>query len=320
MLIGVPRETTPDEARVAASPSAVRALRAAGHEVLVEQSAGVPSGWTDDDYIRGGAEIAPTAEELWHRAELVWKVARPAGHELRLLRAGQRVFALLHVGEALPLGVIPLPAERCRAADGSFPVLAAMSGIAGRLAVEAASVALARANGGRGLLLGGVPGVPPAEVVVLGAGVAGTGAAAIAAAMGASVTLLDTELGRLRAVTGLHGIPGLRTLVASAHAVERALALADVVVAAVRDGGERAPRVATRAHLALMQPGAVVVDLSVTDGGAFESTVPTTLAAPSTVVDGVVHIGVPNFAGGVPRTASLALSQAALPFVLEAAG
>lgn len=307
MHIGIPRETGPQEGRVAATPSAVRALVAAGHVALVEMDAGLAAGLSDDDYLRAGAEIVPTAEELHHRAALVWRVLRPEGHARSLLRPGQVVAALLHQGEALPEGVDALALE-------GFPeVLAAMSEIAGRLAIEAASAALQRQNGGRGLLLGGVPGVPRAHVVVLGAGTAGRGAATLAAAMGADVTVLDVDLGRLRA------LPGLRTLLATPHTIERTCADADVVVGAVRDAAGRAPRLLTRAHLALLQPGAVLVDLSVTDGGAFASTEPTTLESPTRVVDGVVHVAVPNFAGGVPRTASPALAQAALPHVLARA-
>ncbi len=310
MHIGIPRETGPQEGRVAANPSAVRTLVAAGHLVLIEQGAGLASGFGDDDYIRAGAEIAPTAEEVYDRATLLWKVLRPSAHEATLLRPGHTVAALLHQGPPLPEGVRGVALER--AGDGR--VRAAMSDIAGRLAVEAASVALQRHHGGRGLLLGGVPGVPRASVVVLGAGIAGRGAAGLASALGADVTVLDTDLGALRA------LPRLRTLLATPHAVERATAEADVVIGAVRDGDGAAPRLLTRAHLALLQPGTVLVDLSITDGGAFESTALTSLAAPSVVVDGVVHIGVPNFAGGVPRTASLALGQAALPFLLDLAG
>lgn len=309
MYIGIPRETGPQEGRVAASPSAARSLVAGGHAVLVEQSAGLASGFGDDDYIRAGAEIVPTAEEVFDRAGLLWKVLRPSAHEATLLKPGQILAALLHRGPPLPDGVRGLALEQ--AGDGR--VLAAMSDIAGRLAVEAASVALQRPNGGRGLLLGGVPGVPRAAVVVLGAGTAGRGAASLAAAMGADVTVLDTDLGRLRA------LPHLRTLLATPHAVERATAEADVILGAVRDAAGAAPRLLTRGHLALLQPGAVLVDLSILDGGAFESSTETTLDAPSKLVDGIVHIGVPNFAGGVPRTASLALGQAALPFVLAAA-
>jgi len=303
MHIGVPRETGPQEGRVAATPSAVRALVADGHVALVEMDAGLASGLSDDDYLRAGAEIVPTAEELHDRAELVWRVLRPVGHERSLLRPGQVVAALLHDGEPLPDGVEGLALER------HPEVLAAMSELAGRLAVEAASAALQRQNGGRGLLLGGVPGVARAHVVVLGAGTAGRGAATLAAAMGADVTVLDTDLARLRA------LPGLRTLLATPHTVERSCADADVVIGAVRDGTGAAPRVMSRAHLALLQPGSVLVDLSVTDGGAFESTVPTTLEHPTRLVDGIVHVAVPNFAGGVPRTASPALAQAALPHV-----
>jgi alanine dehydrogenase len=310
MRVGIPRETGDGEGRVAAAPSAVRTLAAGGHEVWVEQAAGEASGFPDHEYIRAGATIAPTAEECFDRAELVWKVGAPDPHESTLLRPGHVVAALLHAAEPAPWRGVAL--ERARARDGSLPVLASMSEIAGRLAVDAATVALASPSGGRGILLGGVPGVQASRVVVLGAGVAGTSAARVASAVGADVQVLDVDVARLRALR----VPGVRTLLASAHEVEGALVHADVVIAAVRDDGPRCPLLATRAHLSLMQPGAVVVDLSIVDGGAFESTPVTTLDAPAQVVDGIVHIGVPNFAGGVPRTASLALSQSALPFVL----
>jgi alanine dehydrogenase len=309
--IGVLKETFVGEGRVAATPSAVRALVADGGAVFVEQGAGAASGFADDAYIQAGAEIAPTAEEVFDRAEAVWKVLPPSPHEARLLRPGQHLFALLH---RLSAGV-GTPPQGVHPHDllASEAVRAAMSEIAGRLSVEAASHALQRQNGGRGLLLGGVPGVEPAELVVIGAGVAGSGAAVLAAAVGASVRVLDTDVTRLRALAAR--VPGLRTSIATPAAVERALAFADVVIAAVRDEQGGAPRVATRDHLALMQPGSVVVDLSITDGGAFASTPVTDLEVPAVEVDGVVHIGVPNFPGAVPRTASSALSQAALPLV-----
>lgn len=314
MVIGIPRETFTGEGRVAASPSAVRALVAAGHAVWVEQSAGFASGFSDDEYIRAGASIAPTAEETLDRAGLVWKVVRPSAHEARSLRSDQRVAALFHAGPPIE-GFSPIRLERARTASGSLPVLAAMSEIAGRLAIDSATAALASPTGGRGLLLGGVPGVAPARILILGAGTAGRSAARVAHAVGADVEVLDLDVERLRALC----LPGVRTLLATPHQVERALVHADVVIAAVRSEDGTTPRVATRAHLSLMQPGAVVVDLSVLDGGAFESTPITALSQPAILVDGIVHVGVPNFAGGVPRTASLALSQAGLPFVLEAA-
>jgi alanine dehydrogenase len=312
MRVGIPRETGEGEGRVAASPSAVRSLCAAGHEVWLEQGAGAPSGFSDDEYIRAGASLAPTAEEVFDRAEAMWKVGAPSAHERTLLKASTTLLSLKHTAEDGPWRWIAL--ETARAADGSRPVLAAMSEIAGRLAVDAATVALA--SHGRGILLGGVPGVEPARVVVIGAGVAGSHAARVASAVGADVEVLDTDVSRLRALR----LPGVRTLLATAHQVERALIHADVVIAAVRHEQGGCPRVATRAHLALMQPGAVVADLSIVDGGAFESTPTTTIDAPTALVDGIVHIGVPNFAGGVPRTASLALSQAATNFVLAALG
>lgn len=315
MRISIPRESGEGEWRVAATPSAIRALVQANHEVWVEQSAGSASGFGDDEYIRAGASIAPTAEEAFGRADWVWKVLAPSPHEITLLHAGQTVAALLHASPPLPTIVQGFALERIEIA-GEHPVLAAMSEIAGRLGVEAASLALSKTRGGLGILLGGVPGVAPARVVVIGAGVAGRAAAETAVAVGADVEVLDVEVGRLRSFR----VVGARTLHATPHAIERSLVGADVVIAAVRDGSPKAPRVATRAHLALMQPGAVVVDLSIIDGGAFESTPTTTPDEPTRVVDGIVHVGVPNLAGSVPRTASVALSQASLPFLLAALG
>ncbi len=313
MIIGIPRETLPGEGRVAAIPSAVRAARSAGHVVLIEQDAGARSGFGDDEYIRAGAEIVPTAEELCDRAELVWKVLAPSAHESTLLRAGQSLLALMPDPAALPAGLHAHNGLAWPGPERDHPVRVAMSEIAGRLAVEAASHVLQQPNGGRGLLLGGVPGVPPAEVIVLGAGVAGRCATELAMAMGARVTVLDISVQALRQVR-------TTALVATPSAIERAVAQADVVIAAVRVDGARAPRLCRAAHLTLMQPGAIVVDLSIAEGGAFETTPITTLSAPSAVVNGIVHIGVPNFPGAVPRTASVALSHAWLGRALEVAG
>jgi alanine dehydrogenase len=307
MRIGIPRETWSCETRVAGTPSAVRALREAGHHVVVEQDAGAASGFTDTAYIQAGATIAPTAEELYSRAELAWKVMVPSEHERRLLRPGTRVAAWWH-RSAPPEGVSAL------ALDAHPPTRASMSVIAGRRAVEEASVLLQHHHGGRGLLLGGLPGVWPAVVVVLGAGIAGRAAASLAAAVGARVIVLDADLALLAGP----GLAGATTLVASPHHVERAVVDADVIIGAVR--GPAGPRVLSRSHLALVQPGAVLVDLAVADGGVFESTPTTTLDAPAQLVDGVVHVGVPNLAGGVGRTASLALSQASVGAILAAAG
>ena len=303
MIVGIPKETLPGEGRVACVPSGVRTLRAAGHAVLIEQDAGLRSGFGDDEYIRAGAEVVGTAEDLYERAALIWKVLAPSTYESSLFRGGQRLLALLPRGAALPKDARAVDGLLWPGPAGDFPARVAMSEIAGRLAVEAASHVLQQPNGGRGLLLGGVAGVPPAEVVILGAGVAGRGAADLALGMGARVTVLDTSLPALRALR-------TTTLVATPAAIERAIAQADVVIAAVRVPGEPAPRLCRAAHLTLMQPGAVVVDLSIAEGGAFETTPHTSLHEPSVIVNGIVHIGVSNFAGAVPRTASVALSHA----------
>lgn len=318
MRVGIPRETWGGELRVAASPSAVRALARAGHAVLVEQGAGAASGWSDDAFLAAGAELVPTAEETFARAGAVWKVHPPTTHEGRLMRAGQRLLSLGNLGPrgawpSAPDGVEHIRLERELRGDEA-PVRAAMSELAGRLAVEVAGRVLQAPAGGRGLFLGGVPGVEPARVVVIGAGVAGTAAATLVAALGAAVRVLDDDITPLRRLA--RQAPAAQTLLATEHAVERALADADVVIVAVRAAEGPSPKVATRGHLALMQPGAVVVDLSILDGGGFESTPLTDLDSPAQDVDGIVHVGVPNLAGAVPRTASLAYAQAALPAVL----
>lgn len=308
-ILGIPKETHPGEGRVSLLPSAVRRLIQAGHAVLVEQDAGLASGLGDEDFLRAGAEIVPTAEELFSRSSWIASVMRPDAHMVQMLRPGQGLSCLLHAGPALPSGVRVEALERWEQ-FGERPVLAAMSELAGRLGVQAASLAMQQQAGGRGLFLGGVPGVPPAEVLVIGAGVAGRAAAHLSAAMGARVTVLDVNLHALRALS----LPGVHTLIATPHSTERLLAQADVVIVAIR--GEQ-NRIAGRGHLALMRPGAVIVDLSIVDGGAFASTPVTTLEMPSQIVDGIVHIGVPNFCGAIPRTSSVALSHAALPRLLE---
>lgn len=308
--LGVPRETLPWEARVAATPAAVHALRRQGTPVLVEQEAGAASGFSDEDYLRAGAEIAPTAEELYDRCRWIWKVLRPDGHELTLIRPDHTLLCLLHPrpDRPLPCRAVALEAwER----DGIRPVLAAMSAIAGRLALLHAAQALQH-PAGCGLLPGGTPGVEPARLLILGAGTAGRSAAALGLALGADVTLLDP---RLSALTAAHA-PGLRTLLYSPAALERALAAAHLVVAAPR--GHEAP-LAGRGHLALMPQGAVIADLAVDATPAF-STTPITAPGHPQDVDGILHIGIPNLAGLVPRTSSAAFSAAALERVLAEIG
>jgi alanine dehydrogenase len=303
--VGIPRETGPGEGRVAATPSAVAVL-AKQCVVRVEQDAGIASGFSDEDFIRAGAEIVPTAEELYGRSSLIWKVLRPYGHELSLLKPGHTVAGLLYMGEALPEGVQELALEKWEQ-QGVRPVAQGLGAISGRLAIQQAAIALST---GKGIFLGGVPGVEPARVLVIGAGLAGRAAAEAALALGAMVTVLDYQ-------PCLYGLPGCRTLMTTPATVERCLGEADVVVVAVRAKEGRAPRIASRGALALMQQGSVVVDMSITEGGGMASTPVTSLENPVAVVEGICHIGVPNLAGAVPRTASVAMAQGALARILE---
>lgn len=325
MRIGVPKEIQAQEQRVALTPAGVRRLSGAGNPVLVERGAGAGSGFADDEYIGAGAEIVPTAEELWGRAELVWKVEAPLPSECAYLRAGQLLFCFLHLAadRALTLsllksGVIAFSCETVQK-NGRLPLLAPMSEVAGRLAVQAGARCLELHNGGRGVLLGGVPGVAPARVAVLGGGVAGRNAATLAAGMGADVTVLDLDADVLRHLEELDR-GRIKTLFSSAETLETALSDADLLIGALLLPGARCPRLVSRAHLSLMKPGAVLVDLAIDQGGVAETSRPTTHAEPAYIVDGIVHFAVPNLPGAVPRTSTPALANASLPYGLVLAG
>lgn len=321
MLFGVPKEIQAQERRVAVTPAGLRQLVHAGHRALVEREAGAGSGYADDDYIGAGAEIVPTAEELWGRAELVWKVGAPLPSEYGHLRPGLLLFGFLHLAanralteELLRRGVIAFSAETVSHL-GRRPLLAPMSEVAGRLAVQAGARCLELHPGGRGLLLGGVPGVAPARVAVLGGGVSGRAAAMLAAGMGAEVTVIDPDIEALRRIDELaRGRVGTRF--SSDEALELALTEADLLIGAALIPGARAPLLISRAHLALMKPGAALVDLAVDQGGIAETTRPTTHADPAYIVDGIVHYAVPNMPGSVPRTSTPALAIASLPYGL----
>ncbi len=306
MKLGIPRETAAEEHRVALMPAAVRALARAGHSLFVEQGAGVGAGLLDDDYLRVGAELVPTAEELWDRSDLVVKVLAPTAAE-RMLEGRVACF----IGrETLPADTIGW--DRL-VVDGGLPVLRPMSEIAGRLAVHAGARALSRASGGRGVLLGSVPGVGSSRVLVLGAGTVGSNAVRTALALGAEVTVFDVSLERLRKIRGA------RTLLMDEWALEQELGRADVVIGAVHVPGEPCPVVLSREALSLMQPGSALVDVSVDQGGCAETTQATRLGSPTRVVEGIVHVGVPNLPSAVAATASAALSHALLPWVARVA-
>jgi alanine dehydrogenase len=325
MLIGVPKEIKNNEFRVGLTPAGVRELARHGHAVLIETQAGSAIGLTDEAYARAGAEIVANATEVYGRAELIVKVKEPQPQECRLLRPEQVLFTYLHLAPdpeqakgLLASGAIAIAYETVTAADGSLPLLAPMSEVAGRMAVQAAAHHLEKAQGGSGVLLGGVPGVAPAHVVVLGGGVVGLNAARMALGLGARVTMLDKSLARLKYLDELYG-PQLTTIYSTTDALEHLLPHADVVVGAVLIPGAAAPKLVTRDMLRLMQPGSVLIDVAIDQGGCFETSRPTTHQQPTFIVDDIVHYCVANMPGGVARTSTFALTNATLPYALKLA-
>lgn len=325
MLVGVPKEIKTHEYRIGLTPGSVRELVHHGHGVLVERDAAPAIGFTDADYRAAGAEIAADAAEVFRRADMIVKVKEPQPRECAMLRPGQILFTYLHLapdpGQAAALiegGSIAIAYETVTDSRGGLPLLAPMSEVAGRMAIQAGAHCLERAQGGRGLLLGGVPGVSPARVVVLGGGVVGMNAARMALGLEARVTVLDRSLHRLTELDTLfHG--RLETLYATMDAIEQSVTNADLVVGAVLLPGAAAPKLVSRALVRKMQRGAVVVDVSIDQGGCFETSRATTHAAPTYVEEGVVHYCVANMPGGVARTSTFALNNATLPFVLALA-
>ena len=324
MVVGVPREIKPGEQRVALTPAGARALAEAGHRVLLERGAGAGSGIRDDDYGSVGARLAGV-EEVWGEAELVLKVKEPVDPEYARLRPRQVLFTYLHLAAAPPLAevlrranVIALAYETVERADGSLPLLTPMSEVAGRLAVQEGAYYLGKAHGGRGILLSGVPGVPPGNLVILGAGTVGLNALKTAVGLGADVSILDVNLDRLRHVDDLYGNQVV-TLFSNSFNVDRVVERADLLVGAVLIAGARAPVLVTKAMVERMKEGAVVVDVAVDQGGCIETIRPTTLLDPVYQVGGVVHYGVANMPALVPRTSTFALTNATLPYVIELA-
>jgi alanine dehydrogenase len=326
MKVGVPKEIKVHEYRVGMVPAGVRELVAAGHEVLVETGAAAGIGFTDQDYESAGARIAGGAAKVFEAADLLVKVKEPQLHECAMLRPGQVLFTYLHLAadpaQARALcdsGATAIAYETVTAPDGSLPLLTPMSEVAGRMSVQVGATCLQKANGGRGLLLGGVPGVKPAKVVILGGGVSGTHAAEMAVGMRADVTVLDRSVPRLRELSALFG-PTLRTAYSTAEVIEPLVVGADLVIGAVLIAGAAAPKLVTREMVRSMKPGAVLVDISIDQGGCFETSRPTTHAEPTFVVDEVVHYCVTNMPGAVPRTSTFALGNATLPYVRSLAG
>jgi alanine dehydrogenase len=325
MIVGVPKEIKPGERRCALTPAGVQLLIAHGHTVLVEADAGVGSGLADALYESAGASICPTAAEVFARAEMVLKVKEPLREEWPLLREGQVLFTYLHLASSRELteallgsGVIGVGYETIQRPDGELPLLTPMSEIAGKLAMQEAAAALNVHRGGRGILIGGVPGVPPAEVVVLGCGTVGVNAVGVAAGLGAQVTILDINLDRLRHLDEvMHG--RCITVYSDPITVARAATYADVLIGGVLIAGARAPKLVTEAMVETMKPGSVVVDVAIDQGGCIETSEITTHDEPYVVKHGVLHWGVPNMPAAVPRTATLALTNATTPYAVKIA-
>jgi alanine dehydrogenase len=325
MIIGVPKEIKTAENRIALVPAGAEALRAHGHTVVVEGGAGLGSGFPDDLYEAVGATIAPDAKDVWAKAEMIVKVKEPIEPEWPLMRPGQVVFTYYHFAASETLtravmdsGAIAMAYETVQLDSGELPLLTPMSEVAGRMAVQEGAKYLERYYGGRGILLGGVPGVLPAEVVILGGGVVGTNAAKMAAGLGAHVTVLDISLERLRYLSDV--MPANVDLVFSnRHNILEQLQTADLLVGAVLVPGTKAPSLVTRDDLRYMKKGAVIVDVAVDQGGCIETIKPTTHETPTYVVEEVVHYAVANMPGGVPRTSTLALTNATFPYTVTLA-
>ena len=321
MKIGVPKEIKVHEYRVGLVPAGVRELVAAGHQVLVQSGAGAGIGVDDSHYQSAGAAIATRASDIFATSDLVVKVKEPQLAECRMLRSGQTLFTYLHLAAdreqadaLMASGCTAIAYETVTGSDGSLPLLTPMSEVAGRMSVQVGANCLQKANGGFGVLLGGVPGVPPAKVVILGGGVSGTHAAEMAVGMRADVTVVDRSVKRLRELSSIFGSQ-LKTVYSTAHAIEELVREADLVIGAVLIAGAAAPKLVTRAMVKTMKPGAVMVDIAIDQGGCFETSKPTTHAEPTFAIDGVIHYCVTNMPGAVPRTSTFALTNATLPYV-----
>ena len=325
MFVGVPKEVKSDEYRVALIPVGVEELTRAGHRVLIQAGAGQGSGIQDDGYARHGAEIVPAAADIWKRADLIVKVKEPLEEEWPLMRPGQAVFTYFHFAAdegltraVMKSGVTAIAYETIKDARGNLPLLTPMSEVAGRMSIQEGAKFLERPFQGRGILLGGVPGVLPANVVILGGGVVGANAAKVAAGLGANVTILDVNLDRLRYLDDV--MPkNVTTLFSDRHNILDSLRRADLVIGAVLIPGARAPRLVRRDDLKLMPHRAVIIDVAIDQGGCVETAEPTTHSEPTYIVDDVVHYCVTNMPGAVGRTSTYALTNVTLPYVLQLA-
>lgn len=322
MVIGVPKEIKDHETRVGCVPSTVTALRENGHEVLVETRAGIGSSITDEEYADAGAIILESAVEVWSRSDLVVKVKEPQASEYPLFRPGLILFTYLHLAPLPELTEALLQArvnavayETIRERDGSLPLLTPMSEVAGRMAVQVGAQYLEKPNGGRGILLGGIPGVAPANVVVIGGGVVGHNAAKMACGLGANVTIIDRNLNRLREIDDIY-FNAIRTLASNSHTIREAVRQADLVIGAVLIPGAAAPKLVRRDMISQMRPGAVIVDVAIDQGGCVETAHATTHTDPIYYVDGVLHYCVSNMPAAVPHTSTFGLTNATVPYLL----
>lgn len=325
MIIGIPKEIKSNENRVSLVPVGAQTLKQHGHTVLVEEHAGVGSGFDDESYVRAGAQIVATPQEIYSRADMIMKVKEPLSSEYGYIRAGQIVFTYFHFASSRGL-TDAMMASRCVAiayetvqrSDGSLPLLIPMSEVAGRMAPQEGAKYLEKSMGGRGILLGGVPGTEPADVAVLGGGIVGTNAAKIAAGFGARVTILDNNLYRLRYLDDV--MPrNVTTMMSNPYNILKSVRKADLVIGAVLIPGAKAPHLVTRDMLKEMKPGSVIIDVSVDQGGCVETCKPTTHEDPTYVIDGVVHYCVANMPGAVPFTSTVALTNATLPYAVQIA-
>ena len=321
MKVGVPKEIKVLEYRVGMIPSGVKELVNEGHEIFVETDAGMGIGMTDQDYIDAGASILSTPEEVFDISELIIKVKEPQLNECRMLKTGQVLFTYLHLAadpeQAAALvksGVTAIAYETVTADNGSLPLLTPMSAVAGRLSIQAGAYALQKANGGRGVLLGGVPGVKAGQVLIIGGGVSGAHAAEMAVGLGAQVTILDLSSDRLNELSNKFG-DKVSTRVSSKELIKELVIESDLVIGAVLVAGAAAPKLVKKEHVKQMRPGSVMVDISIDQGGCFETSKPTTHAEPTYIVDDVVHYCVTNMPGAVPRTSTFALTNETLPFI-----
>ncbi len=325
MIVGLPKEIKDNEYRVGLTPAGVRALTDAEHQVIVEKSAGGGSGFEDALYQKAGAEIIDSADDVWARAEMIVKVKEPIEPEYPRMREGQLLFTYLHLApdtkltnELLKRKVTGIAYETITDRRGSLPLLTPMSEVAGRMAIQVGAHYLEKMAGGRGILLGGVPGVPAAKVVIIGGGVVGTNAAKIAVGMGAAVTIIDNNLDRLRELDDIF-LTKVSTLASSAYMIHDAISTADLIVGAVLVPGAAAPQLVTKNMLKDVPNGAVIVDVAVDQGGCIETTHPTTHSNPTYYVEGVLHYCVANMPGAVPRTSTFALTNATLPYAVKLA-